>query len=287
MFRAPVWPRPRFESTGEVARCSFLVFSTEPFPAPDDGTWPMDRPDWCPFDHWPDGFRWGYRTRDTSPQQFAGMEDAARAALHSSQTGMTPALLETIVASRYGANVDCAFVDPTDLGYLQFTWAIVRWLIGSATSVVLDIESGQWTAGEEIRGWHAAGWPDGRRFTVEREIAMNRFAVPGEPWWMFSTAGLVKFGRRDLLLLVRGEGETDLDAEVRHATIPGWAPEVVAQLANRLALGEPLAAGRELRFGSLSFVAEACAPGHNAPADVQPDFLVLVNQAPGQAYRPG
>lgn len=286
MFRAPVWPRPRFEATGEVARCAFLVFSTEPFPAPGDGTWPMDRPDWCPFDHWPDGFSWGHRTRDTSPQQFAGMENAARASLQSPQTGMTSALLETLVASRYGANVECAFADPADLGYLQFSWAIVRWLIGSARSVVLDIEAGRWLGGDEIRDWHAAGWPDGRRFALDREIAVSTFAVPAEPWWSLNTSGMRKFGRHDLFLLVRSEGEVDLDAEVRNATIPGWASEALSQFATRLALGEPLAAGQELRFGTLSWVAEPCAPGRNAPSDVRGDYLVLVNQAPWQAYRP-
>lgn len=286
MFRAPVWPRPRFEPTGEVARCSFLVFSTEPFPADGDGTWPMDRPDWCPYDEWPEGFRWGHRTREKSPAQFAGMEEAARASLQSQATGMTPALLETVAACRFGANVECAFVDPPDLGYLQFAWAIVRWLIHSAPSVVLDIEVGRWTGGDAIRDWHAPGWPDGRRFALDREMAQNTFAIPGEPWWSLNTAGLSKFGRRDLLLLVPGEGETDLDAEVRHATIPGWAPEALSHFANRLALGEGLGPGKTIDFGTLHFVAEACEPGRNAPADVGRDYLVLVNQAPGQAYRP-
>lgn len=254
----------------------FLVFSAKPFPTPEDGTMPMDLPDWSPYAEWPDGIVWRSRRREDS--HHAQWVQAARDAEAPAE------LISQLEATQFVARIDFELINPKDLGYLQFSWAVVRWLLGSGATVVVDGAAQKWFSGDEILAWHKAGWPDGRRFSLEREISTNTYPVHGEPWWMLLTQGLAKFARPDLLVLVPSQGEADLHAETRTARLPGWGQEVLIRFATEAALGRAIEHGTELQFGSMHFVAQACEPGVNAPTDAPEHFLVLVNQEAGAAW---
>lgn len=261
MFRAPVWPRPRFAPDGGAARCFFLVFSTRPFPTPDDGTMPMDFADWCPVDEWVQGVEWGFVERRSAPDLFAGVEESARLALAAPRSGMTPALATALADATFGARVVATVVDPPDLGYLQFTWAVVRWLLESGATVVFDVPRARWWSREEVLAWHRAGWPDGRKFMLEREVDVVLMPLDGVPRWRVQTFGLGKFGRPDLWLDVESDETGDLFAEERNASLPAWATAAVEQLATEAALGRPLAPGDTFSLGTLRFDLEPEADG--------------------------
>jgi hypothetical protein len=285
MFRAPIWQRPHFAPGGGAARFGFLVFSPSPFPTPDDGTMPMDFTDWCPTEAWPHGLTWGYRTREKSPEMFARMEAGAEQAAGAPGLGVTPGVLSELRRAQFGAQVACDVADPPDLGHLQFAWAIVRWLLGSGATAVLDADAGRWFGREEILGWHKAGWPDGRKFALEREVAFSTLPLTGSAHWAIQTHGMTKFGRPDLLSIFASQGEADLNAEVRRASLPGYAHDAMQWFATRLALGELVRPGDALKYGAVSFAVEACAPGQNVPIEANPEALVLVD--PSAHYRAG
>jgi hypothetical protein len=248
-MRTPLWQRPRFEPGGSVNELAFLVFSSRPFPTPEDGTMPMDFADWCPLEHWHPGYTWGYRRRETSADLFRQVEAGAQLALEAPSSGMTPTALTALRASQFGAQIKGTWADAPDLGGVQFGWAMVRWLLASGAEVVFDLQTMRWWSAAEILSRQAEGWV-GHAFSLEREVAVSVLPRPDEAWWGIKTLGMAKFGRPDLQLFVASE-EADVRAEVRTASLPGWARETVVQLATEWALGAMPRA--EHRFGAMAF----------------------------------
>lgn len=269
MNRAAVWPRPLFAPTGDVSRCSFLVFSPNAIPSTDSLTAPL--PEAFPYESWLDGVKSSSRRRDGAPEMFERMEELARGA------HVSDGLLAQLQATQFGANVAFERADTSDLGYLQFCWAVVRWFIDSGATVVLDVESGNWLSREDVLARP-------QTFDIEREISKHTFPVADEPWWSLHTNGMGKFGRSELILFVPSEGEHDVSAEVRTGNLPSWCETVLTKFANDLALGLPIVVGTKLQFGSMFFTAEVGEEGRNAPEQLEENFLVLVNQESREAF---
>lgn len=250
-----IWPRPLFAPTGEVSRCSFLIFSPTEFPSLQVG----------------DGLQWGFLRKEATPDMFARMEELARGA------HVSDALLAQFQATRFAGNVQCEVNDPKDLGYLQSCWAAVRTLVDAGATVVLDVESGNWLSADDVRARPET-------FTFEAEVSIHTFPVADEPWWSLHTNGMGKFGRSELILFVPSEGEHNVSAEVRNGNLPSWSETVLTKFASDSALGLPIPVGTRLQFGSMFFDAEVCRPGHNAPEQLEENFLVLVNQESREAF---
>lgn len=86
---------------------------------------------------------------------------------------------------------DCA-----DLGYLQASWALTRWLVARGANVVLDVRAGRFIPGEAV-----SQMPPDAPFDVRREVLLVMDPTPRAPdeeHW-FHTRGLLKAGRPDLI----------------------------------------------------------------------------------------
>ncbi len=278
VFRAPPWPRPLWSAGGAPGRVGLLVVSATPLAeqAPDDS--PVDLTEWSPYAEMPEGLHLEYSARDTQPERFTSLEQTARLAHEHASTGPGQAVLSRLSAARYGAMIQFGAADPADLGWLQFAWAVARWLLSRGDGVVFDIEAGQWWTRDDLVRWEAGGWAAGRRFLLEREVQFT-----SGPWaeaWFLGSWGLTKFGRPELLLRLEPE-RLDTTRDFATATVPAWGQEALSTFATRLALGVRLEAGEVLEWGTLKFTAEPCRPGVNAPADVNEGALVLVPASAG------
>jgi hypothetical protein len=261
--RAAPWSRSLWTAGGGPGRVSLIVVSATPLSALASDASPVDLPEWSPYSEVPESFSWVYRDRQTDPERFTTLESAAR--LSAEQLGSrSSAVMERLQRAKYGALVHGEVADPADLSHLQFGWAIARWLLERGDGAVLDTHSGQWWTRAELVAWEAGGWPTGRRFAIQREVQFNS-GIAGDSW-MLATMGLTKFGRPELVCVLPRDAPEP---------VPGWAPEVMEMFAGRLALGAQFQPGEVLKFGSMTFSAERCRPGDNAPKEAPEDSLIV------------
>ncbi len=275
--RAVAWGRSQWTPGGGPGRVGLIVVSESPLAtlAGDDS--PVDWSEWSPYSEVPDSFRVVYRDRQADPERFSSLATAARLAGQHTTTGPGPAVLDRLERARYGAMVQGEVADPSDLGYLQFGWAVARWLLERGDGAVLDTNASRWWTRDDLVGWEAGGWPTGRRFLLQRELQFTSGAS-GDTW-LLGTQGMTKFGRPELLVPLRPE-RLDATPKFATATIPGWAPEALEQFATTQALGARFRAGEVLQFGTVKLVVEECRPGINAPAGVTEGTLVLIPSVP-------
>ncbi len=270
--RAAPWPRALWTPGGAPGQVSLIVVSASPLSEFAADASPVDLAEWSPFVEVTEHFQWVYRDRETDPERFANLEAAARLAHEKTSLGPSQEILEQLRCAQFGALVHAEVPDPSDLSYLQFGWAVARWLLERADGAVLDTHSGRWWSRDELVKWEAGGWPTGRRFLLERELRFVH-GVDG-PNWVIGTQGLAKFGRPDFLCSLPAERLVG-DSKPGTASIPAWVPESLDGLASKLALGASLQTGDLHHFGSQTLVVEPCRPGVNAPHDTPEHVLIL------------
>lgn len=274
--RAVPWQRPLWKAGGGPGRVSLIVVSDAPLSELAGDASPVDLFEWSPYAEVPESFQCAYRDRETDPERFSNLEATARLAREHTTTGPGMALLERLRCARYGALVRGEVADPQDLSYLQFGWAVARWLLLHADGAVLDTHAGHWWTRDELIGWERGGWPTGRRFILQRELLITQ-GIDGENC-VLGTQGLTKFGRPELVCPVPAE-RVDREGKFATASIPAWAPVAFEEFAAKLALGASFHEGEVLNWGTLAFVVEPCRPGVNVPKDAPEEALVLVPKA--------
>lgn len=252
--RAVPWGRSLWAAGGGPGQIGLLVLSSEPLTALVDDDSPVDWFEWSPYAEVPDGFTCVYRDRRTEPERFTSVEAAALMAHEHTTSGPGLAVLEHLAGAQYGAMVQSETRDPSDLGYVQFGWAVARWLLGRRDGVVLDTLAGRWWTRDELVSWEAGGFPTGRRFRVDRELQFTS-GLEGDQW-LLGTQGMSKFGRPEVQCSVNPE-HLDTKPEFATASIPGWGPEVLNTFATRLALGALAQPGEAFQFGSMTFKVES------------------------------
>ena len=273
VVRATPWSRSLWAPGGGPGRVGLIVVSDAPLSQLARDESPVDLSEWSPYAEMPDQFSWVYQDRQTQPERFFNLLEAARAAHLHTTTGPSQAVLDQVERARYGAFIQCEVPDPADLGYLQFGWAVARWLLERGDGAVLDTHAGRWWTRDELAGWEAGGWPTGRRFLVQRELTFTSGIAEGK--WVLGTEGLRKFGRPELLCSLIPE-RLDTSTGLDTASIPAWGPEALEFFATRLALGAQLRPGEELTFGTMEFAVEPYEAGVNAPAGAPEESIVLV-----------
>lgn len=115
---------------------------------------------------------------------------------------------------------------PPDLGYLQATWALARWMVARGATVVLDVHAHRFLRSAELA---VAGAPlDPAR---ELRVVFETDSTRTDRAHALHTRGLRKFGAPDLVALC---GQVDA----------GVVGAVVTQLADAVARGAELATPR-------------------------------------------
>lgn len=106
--------------------------------------------------------------------------------------------------------------EPTDLAYLQATWAIARWLVARGATVVLDAYGMRYIAGAEL--------PPPGEFDVQNEVSMifETDADEGAGGHVLHTRGMRKFGRPDVVTIVQPD-EREMFAEILWQLAGGMA----------------------------------------------------------------
>lgn len=275
VVRATPWERPLWTAGGGPGRVGIIVVADAPLPEIEGDVSPVDQPEWSPYSEVPEGFTCVLRSREAEPERFSSLAATARLAHENTTSGPSKAVIERIDRAQHGAFIHAEITDPKDLGYLQFGWAVARWLLERVDGAVLDTLAGRWWTRDELVSWEAGKWPSGRRFLLQRELNFVSAASDIDDRWVLSTEGLKKFGRPDLLCCIVPE-QLDSSGEFAKASIPAWAPEAIDRFANQLALGAHFRPGDTLKLGTLTFTVEECRPGLNAPKEASAEAVVLV-----------
>lgn len=126
--------------------------------------------------------------------------------------------------------------EPTDLAYLQGTWAVAGWLCECGAEAVHDAHAIRWHSGAELLQLDPA-----RDFEIEHEVNLI-FESDETPGFghVTHTRGLAKFGRPDIVLAGVQPGDARVCGVLLNA------------LARRAALGAALHAGQTVGPAGLS-----------------------------------
>lgn len=92
--------------------------------------------------------------------------------------------------------------DPPDLGHLQAAWAVARWMVACGATAVLDVYAARFLEAARV-----AAVPADAPFDVRREVRIvfeTDATAPGGDH-VLHTRGMRKFGRPDLVAIVRRE----------------------------------------------------------------------------------
>lgn len=189
--------------------------------------------------------------------------------------------LRAVAAHYLGAAVDrldvadtCYVVrasqpEPSDLGYLQATWAMVRWLIARGGTCVLDVHAGAFHHADAL-----AAVPADAPFDIDRDVTLVYETDGDRPGdgHLLHTRGMRKFGRPDLV------------AEVDPEDAP-LLSEVVRQIATAMADGFLPAARHGIDLASgLTLYLQPYLPGEEmADVHLNNDGMLLVD---GDGKRP-
>jgi hypothetical protein len=113
--------------------------------------------------------------------------------------------------------------DLANLGYLQASWGVARWMCARGATVVLDGHAARFWKGEDV-----AGWPLGTEVDIRREVSFvfETDATFGEDGHYVHTRGMVKLGRPDVVA-VCGTDDAPVVVEIMKELAHGMARGLV------------------------------------------------------------
>lgn len=237
------WPRPLFEPGGRPAVFEFFVFFDGP-PA---------------MDPLPDLRGEGHAAIAPDPavlaQSMRRADDRAHfdpLFLHLGDTATDdPALAARVRAAQGYVVVHGRIEDPPTLGYLQGAWAAVRAVARRGGFAVYDNRANRWWAADALL---ALPTHDNRPACGWRVLDHT---APGASTALFSTRGLIKFGRPEMVALVDGKKG------------PAAAKALLA-LGHAMILGRRLRSGDRIEIDGVFVRARPYTAGFSAP-DVRID----------------
>jgi hypothetical protein len=129
--------------------------------------------------------------RASAPEWFDGWRSGALRSIAEDDLGSA---LSDLDAADRCFTLEASLTEPPDLGYLQATWAVARWLVARGATVVLDVHAGRYLRGASLPE------PDAS-FDVRRELNLIFETEPSEPGGghILHTRGLRKFARPDVV----------------------------------------------------------------------------------------
>lgn len=217
----PLWTRPITEPVSRVAHVLFIAFAEGPLAA----DVPLSL------------VKYGVPTRDHLAHVAVGEHsgEESREWIDGWRTGalrdvavqdLGPAVAKLDAADRC-FTVDAKLEDPSDLGYLQTAWALVRWLAERGASVVLDAHAGRFLTTGRIAA------PDAE-FDIRREaqIVFERDASEPDGGHVIHTRGLHKVGRPDVVAVCRpddAEAVAQVLWEIADGMSSGFMPKLPRQ----------------------------------------------------------
>lgn len=227
-----VWARERFVPGGRRGRVRFLVF----LDTPAEGAVDLVSEGWVRPDM-PPGVGAAVATRPLDDETEAFLEG------FFAWLGDHPEAAR-IRAAPWIVAVEGEVEDPPDLGHLQAGWAAVRWVCRRGAIGVWDVEASVWRDADEVLAAPAE--------SPRLACTWGVHVFDGGEFSVVHTLGMVKFGRRDLLVLAAPGAEEDV------ARLLEWLGEIQAE-------GLRLDAGDRLERDGLRIVLEGYNPGFNAP----------------------
>ncbi len=92
--------------------------------------------------------------------------------------------------------------DPPDLGYLQASWGVARWMCARGATLVLDGHAARFWRAEQVQEWELESEVNVRRevsFVFETDVAF------GEAGHFVHTRGMIKLARPDVVAICGAE----------------------------------------------------------------------------------
>lgn len=216
-----VWSRPRYRASGIEASCTFFLFWADEGHEATAGLYAA----FAPYEGAPpasvalEHIRW-------VDEEALGFVNELRS--RGSLRGLDEAVEKRISASPRVESIAVTAREPSDLGYLQATWALVANAVDQGAIAVKDVDAERWWTADEIRALDPH-----RPFVPEREISVDIDRV--DSWIRYQTRGMLKLGLADLGL---GVPATDEQSALGRYFL-GRAIQLGAD-------GEPFATGDEL-----------------------------------------
>jgi hypothetical protein len=249
-----LWERPDHVATANNAQVFLLAFAREPV----DVTRTMSMAKYgVPSREALAAVEGAAIARASDPAWFDNWRTGSLRILAQMELGDDLAKLD---AAEHVNTITAELRDPKDLGYLQASWAIAKWLAEGGADVFIDVFAGRFYTAKQVLALDST-----RELEIQAETMLVFETDVRAPYdgHLMHTRGMIKFARPDVLLVVDGEHNDD-DAAI------------VNGIARGLADGRVLTVGEVIRIGDATLRATSYSPTPDEDVNLNNEGLLLV-----------